>query len=94
MSGKPPPEVVSKDGMTVGVGGFGWFPEGDVFELKVPKLHFGKSRRGRLPDTVKLFEGDEEDLEEFVPKKLTRRQATSKLASLWDILGWHASLLA
>ena len=93
VSGSPPPEVVTKDGVTIGVGGFGWFPEGDVIELKVPKLHFGKSRRGRLPDTVRLFEGSEEDLEDFVPKQLTRRQATSKLASLWDILGKLAPLM-
>ena len=93
VSGSPPPEVVSKDGVTIGVGGFAWFPEGDVVELKVPKLHFGKSRRGRLPDTVKFFEGDEDDLEEFVPQKLTRRQATSKLASLWDILGKLAPIM-
>ena len=42
MSGSPPPEVVSKDGVSIGVGGFGWFPEVDVVELKGPKLHFGK----------------------------------------------------
>ena len=46
-SGSPPPSIVSKDGMSVGVGGFGWFPEGDILELKVPKLHFGNSRRGK-----------------------------------------------
>ena len=93
VSGSPPPEVVSKDGCTVGVGGFSWFPEVDILEIKVPRLHFGKSRRGRLPDTVRLFEGDEDDMEEFVPEKLTRRQAASKLASLWDILGKLAPIM-
>ena len=93
LSGSPPTEVVTKDGVTIGVGGFGWFPEGDVVELKVPKLHFGKSRRGRLPDTVRLFDGDENDLDDFVPQDLSRRQAASKLASLWDILGKLAPIM-
>ena len=87
MSGSPPSSVVCKDGASVGAGGFGWFPEVDFLELKIPKLHFGKARRGRMSDTVKFFEGTEEDLEDFVPNPLTRRQAASKLASLWDILG-------
>ena len=92
-SGLPPPQIVSKDGLSVGVGGFGWFPEGDILELKVPKLHFGKSRRGRIADTVKFFEGEDDDMDSFVPKKLTRRQASSKLASLWDILGKLAPIM-
>ena len=57
ISGSPAPEIVSKDGLSIGVGGFGWFPEGDILELKIPKLHFGKSRRGRLAESVKLFDG-------------------------------------
>ena len=51
-------------------------------ELKVPKLHFGKSRRGRLPDTVRLFDGDENDLDDFLPQDLSRRQAKSELAPI------------
>ena len=93
VSGSTPPEIVSKDGMTVGVAGFGWFPETDILELKIPRLHFGKIRRGRLPDTVRLFEGSEKELEEFVPKQLSRRQVTSKLASIWDILGKLAPIM-
>ena len=87
MSGSPPSPIVSKDGLSVGVFGFAWFPEGDILEMKIPKLHFGKSRRGKLADSVRLFEGEEDDLESFVPDPLSRRQAASKLASLWDILG-------
>ena len=33
VSGSPPPEVVTKDGISIGVGGFGWFPEADILEL-------------------------------------------------------------
>ena len=93
VSGSPPSEVVSKNGLSVGVGGFGWFPEGDILEIKIPKLHFGKSRRGRLANSVELFEGDDEDLDNFVPNPLTRRQAASKFASVFDILGKLAPVM-
>ena len=93
ISGSPPPEIVSKDSLSIGVGGFGWFPEGDILELKIPRLHFGKSRRGRLAKSVVLFEGSEENMESFVPNPLTRRQAASKLGSIWDILGKLAPLM-
>ena len=92
-SGSPPSPKVSKDGLSVGVGGFGWFPEGDILELKIPKLHFGKARRGRVADSVKLFEGTEDDMDNFVPEPLSRRQVASKLGSLWDILGKLAPLM-
>ena len=47
-SGEDPDPKVSKDGVSIGVGGFKWFPKLDVFEVKIPKLHFGKKIRGRL----------------------------------------------
>ena len=48
MSGSKPAEAVSKDGLTIGVGGFGWNSFLDCIEVKVPNLHFGKKIRGRL----------------------------------------------
>ena len=37
---------------------------------------------------MKFFEGDsEEEMEKFVPNPLSKRQASSKFASLWDLLG-------
>ena len=54
-SGLPPSPAVTRDGLSVGVGGFGWFPEGDILEIKVPKLHFGKLLRGSLADSVKYL---------------------------------------
>ena len=92
-SGSPPSSVVSKDGLSLGAGGFGWFPEGDFLELKVPRLHFGKARRGKMADSVKFFSGSEEEIDDFVPNPLSRRQAASKLASLWDILGKLAPIM-
>ena len=93
-SGLPPSPKVSKDGLSVGVGGFGWFPEGDILEQKIPKLHFGTARRGRVADNVKIFEGTTKDeMDRFVPERLSRRQVASKLASLWDILGHLSPLM-
>ena len=94
ISGSPPSDIVSKDGLSVGVGGFGWFPEGDTKEIRIPKLHFGKYRRGRLGRSVDVFEGDEQDLDSFVPNPLTRRQASSKFASVFDILGKLAPIMS
>ena len=86
-SGLPPPAAVSKDGLSIGVGGFAWYSEGDILELKIPQLHFGKPKRGKFPETVKFFNESDMTMNEFVPQKLTKRQVTSKLASVYDILG-------
>ena len=88
-SGMPPSPTVSNDGLSVSIfGGFSWFSEIDILELKFPRLHFSKPRRGRVPLTVKYFDGcSVEDMELFVPNPLSKRQAASKVASLWDLLG-------
>ena len=86
-SGQDPDEKVSKDGVSLGVGGFKWFPKLDVFELKIPQLHFGKRRRGKLREDTKFFTGDESELDQFVPQSLSRRMVTSKFASIFDPTG-------
>ena len=90
----PPSPKVSKDGLSIGVGGFAWYPEGDILELKVARLHFGKPKRGKISESVKFFDETEQSMDEFVPSKLSRRQVASKLASqCWDILGKLAPLM-
>ena len=81
-SGEDPDPKVSKDGVSIGVGGFKWFPKLDVFEVKIPKLHFGKKIRGRLKEGTEFFSGIPEEINDFVPKSLTRRMVTSKYASI------------
>ena len=93
-TGLPPPPAVSKDSVSIGVGGFAWYSEGDILELKIPQLHFGKPRRGKIPETVKFFDEANMTMDEFVPKNLTKRQVTSKLASVYDILGKLAPLMS
>ena len=87
MSGKPPPERVSKDGLSVNVAGLTWIPEVDVFEIKIPPLHFSRRSRGRLDHGAEIFTGSFGELEKFVPANLTRRIVASKCASLFDLPG-------
>ena len=99
LSGDKPSEVVSEDGSRVLVGGSEWFPEVDSISTRIPPLHFGKSRRGRLDKDTKFFKstGDHQaDLKligEFCPK-LTRRICASKAASVFDIRGLLAPVLS
>ena len=94
-SGLPPSPVISKDELSVGIFGvFAWYSEGDLVESKIPKLHFGKAKRGKLAKAVDFFEGhSEEDMDNFVPHPLTKRQAASKLASVWDLMGKLSPIL-
>ena len=63
----PPSPKVSKDGLSIGVGGFAWYPEGDILELKVARLHFGKPKRGKISESVKFFDETDQSMDEFVP---------------------------
>ena len=94
-SGMPPPSKISKDGLSIGIFGvFSWFSESDILEQKFSRLHFAKPKRGRLPNTVKFFEGtSEEDMDNYVPNPLSKRQSASKVASLWDLLGKLAPIM-
>ena len=85
---KPAPEI-SENGY-VGVAGMAWHPEGDFVELKIQDLHFGKVLRGRLSPNTKIFTGDKSsfgDMDKFVPRKLTKRQVTSKFMGIFDLRG-------
>ena len=95
VSGQDPDPKVSKDGISIGVAGSPWYPKLDVYEVKVPVLHFGKRRRGKLDPNTKFFEGSTlKDMDEFTPNPLNRKQVTSKYASIWDITGKFGPILA
>ena len=100
VSGENPSDKTSKDGVSVDVGGMRWFPQLDTLEVKIPPLHFGKKSRGRLGSKVEIFGNfglslaeTLKLLDDFVPKKLTRRMVASKKASIFDILGKLAVIL-
>ena len=83
----PPPDVAEEDGL-VSIAGAKWRTELDLLEVPLPLLHFSKKLRGRLVIGTEVFNGSSvEDMERFVPKKLTRRMIFSKLASVFDIPG-------
>ena len=60
----------------------------------MPLLHFSKNRHDRLPADTKFFDGKIMKIEDFTPKKLTRRHVTSKLASVFDFMGHLAPILS
>ena len=93
LKGTKPSDKVSKDGLTVGVGGFGWNSFLDSIEIKIPGLHFAQKKRGRLDKDTKIFSGSFEELEDHVPKNLSRRQVASKYASIFDVLGKFGPIL-
>ena len=63
--------------------------------VKIPQLHFGKIVRGKLKEGTKFFEGGlMAELDLFLPRKLSKRQVTSKLASIFDPRARLAPVLA
>ena len=92
-SGQDPPERVTKDGFSIGVGGRRWIPKLDAVEVKIPALHFGKKCRGKLAENTLIFSGEFADLESFVPANLSRRQVSSKLACVFDMNGKFVPVL-
>ena len=94
-SGSDPSPEVSDDGLTVSIGGMKWHCKLDLLEIPFPTLHFSKKLRGRLVIGTKVFEGRcLEDMDKFVPRKLSRRMVFSKNASIFDLLGKFAPILA
>ena len=97
-TGVKPSEKVSDDGFSVLVGGMIWFPEIDTVSVKIPFLHFGKRRRGKLDKNTEFFHptGETDDLVRlgsFCPP-LTRRICASKAASIFDIMGLLSPVLS
>ena len=97
-TGHKPSENSSSNGISVFVAGMEWCPELDSISVKIPLLHFGKKKRGKLSDNTEFFHsiGDSSDIKrigEFCPK-LTRRICASKSASIFDLPGLLAPVLA
>ena len=94
-SGEDPDAKVSKDGVSISIAGSPWYPKLDLFVVRVPALHFGKRRRGRLDPKTQFFTGTcMEEIDEFCPRQLNRKQVTSKFASIWDLTRKLGPILA
>ena len=88
-SGTRPCEEISQDG-TMGVAGLCWNPEIDSLEVKLGELHFGKVSRGRLTPGTEIYKGrfgNFDDMDKFVPEKLTKKLIVSKFMGIFDLLG-------
>ena len=95
ISGTAPNPDIAEKGNCVSIGGLKWVSQLDLVEVPIPALHFGKKMRGRLSIGTEVFEGScLSDMEKFVPKEITRTQAFSKHASVFDILGKLAPITA
>ena len=67
----------------------GWTPELDCIEVKFSPLHFGRVSRGRLVAGTQIFDGKFgtwQEMDDFVPTKLTKRMIVSKFMSVFDLL--------
>jgi hypothetical protein len=94
LSGSSPPPEVCEEGDSASIGGMRWITKLDLLEVPVPPLHFSKKVRGRLSVGTEVFTGSFDDLEKFVPKKLTRTMIFSKNNSFFDIYGKFVPLTA
>lgn len=87
ISGLDPDESISEEGI-IGVGGYPYHVKEDVIKIKVPLLDFsGTKARGQLLGSVHFNGSSLKELDDFVPKNLTLRQALSKTSSIFDPRG-------
>ena len=87
ISSRPPHPDVTKDGISIDVGGMVWYPVVDCLSVKIPTLHFGKKQRGKLMVGTEIFEGSFADMQKFCSKRFTRRVVVSKFYAVYDPFG-------
>ena len=85
-AGKSPPPDVSKDGISVDIGGHIWYTQSDIYSCNIPPICLTKKQRGKLPDGAFGYDSKTMKMEDFVPRDLTRRMCTSTVAKIWDPL--------
>ena len=88
LSGAPPSDKVSSDGVHVSVVGYLWDCESDTLKLDIKPLYFGKKVRGKVPPLV------EGDVREALRPKFTRREMCGKVAGVYDPLGLATPITA
>ena len=81
VSGEPPIETVSSDGISVDLTGYRWQPVNDTIMLASREIYLEKIKRGMIPEAIKG------DLKEALKLKFTRRVISGKVAGVYDPLG-------
>ena len=92
-TGEEPPEKMSPDGSSIHITGLVWYPKVDTYRLNLDSLHFAVKKRGRYPPGTIKYEDTQITMNEFVPKKLTRRDCARVAARVYDLRGDVAPLL-
>ena len=83
-TGRDPLPQLSKDGKSITVLGFRWFPKRDIFMLNTGEINFSKKLRGRKsPGAAGV-----------IPLLLTLRHCVSRTAEVFDLVGRVAPILA
>ena len=77
-SSEDPPEPLTEDGVSIGVGGMRWFTKDDELSLDIGELCFAKKLRGRK---------QVDDETRKIPEQLTRRHCVSKVSEVFDLTG-------
>jgi hypothetical protein len=80
-SGKPPPETMSSDGLSVGVLGYTWWPQEDLMSLASKPLSLGKGSRGKAPPPISG------DIKTALAAQFTRRILSGKVCGVYDPKG-------
>ena len=80
-SGSKPSELVSGDGVHVGVVGLLWDSEKDQIGIDVKPLYFGKMKRGKAPELVTG------DVKTALSSVFSRRTLWGQVAKFWDPMG-------
>merc|ERR1711873_385666 len=87
-------DELSADGM-INTAGYNWDPKTDRMKIMTPKIFHGKKKKGRFTNDTIFFK-DEVTLENitkfYEDKKITHETILSKMASLYDPLGFAAPL--
>ena len=87
-AGEDPQELVSADGLHVGLLGYRWAPKRDIIKLDVKELYFGKPKKGKLPPVVSS------NVKEHLAANFTKREMVGLGAKVYDPLGLVAPVMA
>ena len=83
VSGKDPPEELTKDGKSIGTFGVRWYSKDDEISLDIKAQNFAKKVRGRKSELITE-----------VPTDLNKWHCASKLGEIYDLPGFATPLVA
>ena len=88
VSGEDPPENASSDGESVKLLGYKWRSKDDIIQLGFGELNMNKKVRGSKKPNEKPVKTTQDAVKLLDNIVVTRRIAVSKVAEIYDPLGW------